>query len=140
MELLKIGEKMAFFLSWNCLQSCDPPLPQLPHCSPFVLYNVFIMSHFHNTIEPNVSVTPLEYYKETQNITITATSDQSMQQDRQSGFVILFGHGYFIHAGNHGLVLPISLKRESEAVCKCWYCKYTGSVFCRAFFMYLKSM
>lgn len=69
------------------------------------------MSHFHNTIEPNASVTPLEYYKETQDLTITATSDQSMQEDRQSGFVILFGHGYFIHAGNHGLVLPISVKR-----------------------------
>lgn len=61
-----------------------------------------------------------------------------MQEDRKWGFVIFILTWLFYPCWNSWTGAP-NLYEENEAVCKCWYCKYTGSVFFRAFFMYLKA-
>lgn len=94
--------------SWNTLQS------QL-YCSLLLTPTILCVCHLqsiltvstYNTNEPN-TCHHSEYYP---HLNITATSDQSLQED-----FFYLNMVIFIHAGNHGLVLLIDLKRMKPYV------------------------
>ena len=67
------------------------------------------------------------------NFNITATSDQSLQEDGSVLFILSFLYFVFFKHDNSSMLEIMDrcsqFLSENEAVYKCWYCKYTGSVF-----------
>lgn len=109
----------------------------------FVIYKVFRLSHSqylqYNWAKCFCCTTWV--LPRVTDFDITATSDQSLQEHRKSSLFLLifFILTWLFHPCWKSWTGAPNFSQENEAVCKCWYCKYTGSVlFLEHFYVFEK--
>lgn len=138
-KLIKMSQE-EMTASWKVLQAPDPVLSNCASCISCYLQKIYSVSP--SVLTVNLSQILLHHtiwvLPQVNIFNITATSDQSLQENRKSSLVVVDFYYFYFNMGISSMLEIMDwcsqFLSENEAVCKCWYCKYTGSVFFSPFF------